>query len=238
VAPQSALSGFWSGHDHGVQRKQVHGVVFDLGETLVNEARAWAGWADWLGVSTLTLFAALGATIAQREPHDRAFELVRPGIDVAGEAAAKEAAGHPWRFDSTDLYPDALPCLDQLIARGQRIGVVGNQPEAVAVMLPELQSRADMVATSTAWGVHKPDQEFFDRVSQEMDLPPSALAYVGDRLDNDVLPAMRAGMTGVFIRRGPWGVVHATWPESTQATISIESLEELGPVLDQHARSP
>ena len=31
------------------------------------------------------------------------------------------------------------------------------------------------------------------------------IAYVGDRADNDVGPAIAAGMVGVHIRRGPWG---------------------------------
>ncbi len=34
---------------------------------------------------------------------------------------------------------------------------------------------------------------------------PSEVLYVGDRLDNDVLPAKSAGMQAVLIRRGPWG---------------------------------
>jgi FMN phosphatase YigB (HAD superfamily) len=50
---------------------------------------------------------------------------------------------------------------------------------------------------------------------------------VGDRLDNDVLPAVAAGMTGVFVRRGPWGVIHATWPEAARANLRLETLNEL-----------
>ncbi len=47
------------------------------------------------------------------------------------------------------------------------------------------------------------------RVSAEVGLRPSQVAYVGDRLDNDVLPAKAAGMFAVFMRRGPWGHLHA-----------------------------
>ncbi len=39
-------------------------VVFDVGETLVDESRMWGEWADWLGVTRLAFFAALGAVIA------------------------------------------------------------------------------------------------------------------------------------------------------------------------------
>ena len=49
------------------------------------------------------------------------------------------------------------------------------------------------------------------------------MAYVGDRVDNDVLPALRAGMIAVHIRRGPWGRVRETPPDA----IAIESLDEV-----------
>ncbi len=102
-------------------------------------------------------------------------------------------------------------------------------------MLDELRVRADLVASSGSWGVEKPDRAFFERVSEELTLPPSSIAYVGDRLDNDVLPAIETGMAGVFLRRGPWGVIQATWPEARQATIAIDSLDELPAALSELA---
>ena len=53
------------------------------------------------------------------------------------------------------------------------------------------------------------------------------IAYVGDRLDNDVLPSLAAGMTSVFLRRGPWGWMHAERPEIEQAHIRLDSLLDL-----------
>jgi FMN phosphatase YigB (HAD superfamily) len=83
------------------------------------------------------------------------------------------------------------------------------------------------VASSARWGVEKPSPAFFERIVAELSLAPEEIAYVGDRLDNDVLPAKAAGLLAVFIRRGPWGAVHATWPEVADADVRIESLDEL-----------
>ena len=47
--------------------------------------------------------------------------------------------------------------------------------------------------------------------------------YVGDRVDNDVAPALAFGMAAVHIRRGPWGYLHETPPGVRR----IESLLEL-----------
>jgi FMN phosphatase YigB (HAD superfamily) len=49
------------------------------------------------------------------------------------------------------------------------------------------------------------------------------IAYVGDRADNDVGPAIAAGMVGVHIRRGPWGHLQ----EPPAGAIRITSLDEL-----------
>ena len=83
-------------------------VVFDIGETLVDESRMWGEWADWLGVTRLTFFAALGAVIAAKQHHNRVFELVRPGIDLAREREARRAHGGLTRIERCDLYPDAV----------------------------------------------------------------------------------------------------------------------------------
>jgi len=197
-------------------------VVLDLGETLVDETENWGRWADHLAVPRLTFFAALGAVIAARRPHTDVFELFRPGFRLEEEAPRKAAAGLPWGFSQDDLYPDALPALRDLRAAGFRLAVMANQPAEAMAFLRTLP--VDRVATSAGWGVAKPDPAFFARVASEVGTAPEHIAYVGDRVDNDVLPARGAGMLAVHLRRGPWGVIHADWPEAAQAHVRLTSL--------------
>jgi hypothetical protein len=42
----------------------IDAVVFDVGETLVDETREYGNWADWLGVPRHTFSAVFGAVIA------------------------------------------------------------------------------------------------------------------------------------------------------------------------------
>jgi HAD superfamily hydrolase (TIGR01662 family) len=202
-------------------------VVFDVGETLVDETRHWGEWADWLGVPRLTFFAAFGAVVERGWPHHRVFELVRPGIDVEAEHRRRAAAGWRYTLEPADFYPDVLPCLAGLRDAGFRVGVAGNQPEAAEASLAALGVPADFIASSARWGVEKPDPAFFARAAEAVAASPDQVAYVGDRLDNDVLPAKAAGMRAVFIRRGPWGVVHAGWPEAARADLRLETLHGL-----------
>jgi FMN phosphatase YigB (HAD superfamily) len=203
----------------------LRAVVFDAGETLLSEERAWAAWADWLGVRRWTLAAALGGLIERRGDHRTAFEIVRPGFDLAHEQAARAAAGVPDDPAALfDAHEDARPCLARLRGAGLRVGVAANQPLATEPVLRELLEPGELLGVSAAWGISKPDPRFFARVVEALELEPAAIAYVGDRVDNDVLPALRAGMVAVHVRRGPWGVVQAGWPEAMRARIRADDL--------------
>jgi FMN phosphatase YigB (HAD superfamily) len=204
----------------------VKAVFFDVGETLVDESRAWMSWADWLGVSALTMLGLLGATIGRGEHHLRAFELVRPGFDLDAERCARAAAGVPDVLKPEDLYPDALPCLDALRERGFVVGVAGNT-SAEAEMFLRAHCGEALIASSAGLGAAKPSQQFFAAIARLAGLVPAEIAYVGDRVDNDVLPALRVGMVAVHIGRGPWGRLHAREPDAARATLRIDSLAEL-----------
>lgn len=210
----------------------MRAVFFDVGETLVDETRAWIAWADWLGVSAGTMLGLLGATIARGEHHLRAFELVRPGFDLDAERRARVAAGVPDEFHAEDLYPDALPCLDALRECGYLVGVAGNTAAATEAFLRAHCGEA-VVASSATLGAEKPSPAFFRAVAGLAGLDPAAVAYVGDRVDNDVVPALCSGMAAVHVRRGPWGHLQAASADAARATLRVDTLAELPGALAQ-----
>ncbi|WP_416360765.1 HAD family hydrolase [Burkholderia cepacia] len=81
-------------------------------------------------------------------------------------------------------------------------------------------------------GVDKPDARFFERIVAETNgIEPSRIAYVGDRLDNDVEPARRAGMVPVFLRRGPWAIIQSGSGRFASPVHAIDSLSALPALL-------
>ena len=187
----------------------VEAVCFDVGETLIDETNMWTRVAHAGGLTPFTLMAGLGATIARGEQHTAVWELL--GVE-----------NPPGSWTMQDWYPDALPCLERLRVAGYRIYACGNTPASVE---QELAPLFDGVASSEGLGVWKPAPEFFDKMAELAGVPAAKIAYVGDRVDNDVEPALRAGMVGVHIRRGPWGYLQGAAP------IQIDSLDELPAVL-------
>lgn len=205
----------------------IRAVCFDVGETLVDETRHWIEWADFLGVPAMTLFTAIGVTMERGQSLRRVFEIFKPGMDPGTARTLRAAQGWIYNFTAQDLYPDAIPCLTTLKERGYKVLIAGNQPIEAEAALRRLDVPADLIATSAGWGVSKPDPRFFAKVIEAAGEPADAIAYVGDRLDNDVLPTRTAGMTAVFIRRGPWGWMHSEMPEIEQAQIRLDSLLDL-----------
>ena len=204
----------------------VRAVVFDVGETLVDETRIWSDWADWLGIPRLTFMAVLGALIERGGDHLDPLRLFVPGIDIKAEFAKRADAGVPDDLRVDDLYPDAVPALRALIAAGYRVGIVGNQPTRAEAVFNGLGMALDFVASSASWGVAKPDPAFFARLLEMTGNPgPGQVAYAGDRVDNDVIPAAAAGMRAIWVRRGPWGMIQRAG--NAQPALTVDSLDEL-----------
>jgi FMN phosphatase YigB (HAD superfamily) len=155
------------------------------------------------------------------------FEIFKPGMDPGTARKLRAAQGWTYDFTRQDLYPDALPCLAALRERGYKVLIAGNQPVEAEAALARLDMPADLIASSGGWGVSKPDPRFFAKVIEAAGEPPESIAYVGDRLDNDVLPTLAAGMISVFVRRGPWGWMHAELPEIERAHIRLDNLLDL-----------
>ncbi|MGW4503344.1 HAD family hydrolase [Streptomyces sp. NPDC004436] len=212
----------------------IRTVVLDIGETLTRDDRYWAAWADWLGVPRHTLSALVGAVVVDGRDNADAIRLLRPGIDISAEYAAREAAGRGERLDESDLYEDVRPALAALRASGVRVIVAGNQSPLAGELLRALSLPADLVVTSGEWGVSKPARAFFDQVLEVADSVAEETLYVGDHPANDIHPARAAGLRTAHIRRGPWGHWWADDPEvRAAADWSIGSLLELSDIVTQ-----
>ena len=78
----------------------VRALVFDVGETLVDESRMWSESALNAGVTPFALMGVIGALIERGDDHRSAWPIL--GIDPPST--------YP-DITEVDLYPDALDCL-------------------------------------------------------------------------------------------------------------------------------
>lgn len=212
----------------------IRAVFFDIGETLVNEGEIYGRWADWLGAPRHSFLAKLGAVLVTGGTHMDLLEYWRPGFDLDAEQKRRAEAGVPNGFGPADLYPDAAGCLSRLRAGGLYVGVAGNQPVEAEEQFLALGLEADVVGISDVWGVQKPAAEFFARCADLAGVPAGEILYVGDRIDNDVRPALAFGMRAAFLRRGPWGHILSDPDALERCTFVLDDLEGLPDLVRAH----
>jgi putative hydrolase of the HAD superfamily len=128
------------------------------------------------------------------------------------------------------VFPDAIPALDALRARGLIVGAVSNWVWQLPELLHSLDlvSRFDFVAASARIGYEKPHRRIFEWALAEAGVPAETVLHVGDHVDADVEGATAVGIGAVLIDRDGRNA-----PDAVPAGIPvIRSLDELLPLVD------
>jgi len=207
----------------------LRALVFDVGETIVDETREYGTWADWLGVPRHTFSSVFGAVIKSGGDYRQTFNHFEPGFDLERERVQRIALGQAEWFGEDDLYPDVRSSLAAIKNLGYVVGLAGNQTHEAHRLLSAMDLPVDFVATSASLGFEKPSGEFYQHIIETCGVAPESIGYVGDRLDNDVRPARAAGLVAIHILRGPWA--HIVTDDAGEAHLTIKSLNDLADLL-------
>ena len=62
----------------------------------------------------------------------------------------------------------------------------------------------DLVIASAEEGLEKPDRRIFELALSRADCKPENAVMIGDRVDNDIIPAKKIGMKTVRVKQGMW----------------------------------
>ncbi len=123
------------------------------------------------------------------------------------------------------LFPDTLPALQTLQARGVPLGIISNYGTGLLDLLLQfdLACYFNFAIVSAHEGLAKPDPRIFEMALQAAGVTANRALYVGDNVTDDIEGARRVGMEAVLINRPgrPRG----------SAPLVIESLLELEPLV-------
>lgn len=134
------------------------------------------------------------------------------------------------------LLPDTADVLDDLVARGYRIGLITNGPSdaqrgVVAGLDLERWCRYVVVSGDAAIGVRKPNPAVFAHALGHAGAQAGETWFVGDNPLTDIVGAARAGMRTVWL-----ATPEATLPVGVpEPTARIARLAELPVLLSQPA---
>jgi putative hydrolase of the HAD superfamily len=229
----------------GPRRPRV--VLFDVGATLVDphpsapelvlrvlRTHGLEVSADELGAAEPDAWRAVRHLIPfQRygQEESRAFWDVFYGVLLerlgrANDGAVRAALYDEFqRLENWRLYPEAISVLQELRARGYRLGVVSNWEEWLENLLLALEVHAlfDGIVASGPFGRAKPHPSIFLKALDLLGATPAEAVHVGDNPRDDVEGARAAGLRPILIDR------RNRFPSLDVDRIS--SLEELPAVL-------
>jgi HAD superfamily hydrolase (TIGR01549 family) len=129
---------------------------------------------------------------------------------------------------------DTLPTLLALRQANYRLGMISNagddQDVQSLVDKAGVRSYFEVIVTSAAQGIRKPNPRIFHTVLDQLGVEPSRAAMVGDTLGADILGAQNAGVYAIWITRRADVPSNAAHRDTIQPDAAIHDLAEL-PVL-------
>ena len=238
----------------------LEAVLFDYGDTLL-EFRL--DDELWLGAMRDMLLAAGGpperaadlrgeierrVTELTADPDDHA-ELVYEEV-VAGALAAVgtspgpellrtaiEAQHRGW-LGARRLHPKAHWLLQEVRARGLRIGIVSNTFDPPDLLHADLVSdgvaeRVDAIVFSSELGLRKPAPEIYRAALDALDVEPANALFVGDRVREDVQGPAALGMrtclvTYFRVAGGDHGLADAVAESPADVLATVDTIMAAG----------
>jgi 2-haloalkanoic acid dehalogenase type II len=164
--------------------------------------------------------------------------LAEMGYPAVTEATLRQAVAAMYAVSQAHWQPevDAVPTLQALRQRGYRLGLVSNagDDQDVQTLVDKAQLRPyfDVILTSAAQGIRKPNPRIFHTALQALgECPPENAVMVGDTLGADILGAQNTGMTSIWITRRANSAANQAHLDTIQPDISVNTLSELLEVL-------
>jgi putative hydrolase of the HAD superfamily len=121
-----------------------------------------------------------------------------PGRSYECAVEMTSAWEHAHNFE---LYEDALPVLEELRARGLKLGLVSNTGRDLAAFVEHHGIDVDVALGSGAHGKVKPDPSIFRAALDALGVEPEEAAMVGDSPEDDVAGARAIGMQAFLVDR-------------------------------------
>lgn len=173
----------------------VKWLFFDIGSTLVDETKVY---------DDIFQKIAVAAGVSAEYVKNLAIGFYRQNKRGHREVMRLLGVEYPeWSPLYEELYPDTVKCLE-VLEKKYRLGIIANQIPGAEKRLEGMGIRRyfDLIVTSAEEGVAKPDPGIFRIALNRAGCAPEQAVMIGDRIDNDIVPAKQMGMKTVRIKQG------------------------------------
>lgn len=209
--------------------ENIKWLFFDVGSTIVDEHIAYEHRMREIAVL---------ANMTYKTVYKISLEFYKNNKKGDLETAKLLKVGLPdWHKEDEVLYSDASQCLE-VLSRHYKIGIIANQSPGTRDRLEQygILKYIDVVAASAEEGAAKPDKEIFEIALKRSNCKPYAALMVGDRIDNDIVPANLLGMHTIRIMQG-FGQYWNIKSKIEEADCTVNNLAEILNILPTTALS-
>lgn len=170
-------------------------LFFDIGSTLVDESECVKKRCDVIINKN---------SIDRNEFYNKVEEYAKTDSFAVRAAAVCYGVGIPrWYGELEKLYPETKHVLE-ILSKKYSLGIIANQVAGAKDRLDnwDIGKYFDVVVASAEAGCSKPDLKIFNLALEQAGCKPNEAVMIGDRLDNDIIPAKHLGMKTVWVRQG------------------------------------
>lgn len=175
--------------------KEIKWLFFDVGSTIMNEQIAYEHrMRDIANVANISFEKVYEMAMAY-------YKLNKKGdLEVARELGVSLPK---WYMEDEFLYDNAIQCFETL-SKKYKIGIIANQSLGTEERLAHqgILKFINLIVASAEEGVAKPDRRIFEIALERSNCKPVNAIMIGDRIDNDIIPAKRMGMNTIWIKQG------------------------------------
>lgn len=203
--------------------ENIEWVFFDVGSTIIDEHIAYEhrmkDIADLANTTYSSVYETAMGFYKQNQKGDLETAKLL-GVDLT-----------KWHKEDEVLYRDAYECLEILSSR-YKIGIIANQSLGTKDRLEQhgILQYIDLVIASAEEGVAKPDKKIFEIALERGNCKPNNAVMIGDRIDNDIIPAKLLGMYTIWIKQ-EFGQYWNITQEVEKADCVVHSLMDICNIL-------
>lgn len=194
-------------------------IFFDLGATLVDESDVYKSRCE---------YAIRQLNIDPAEFMNRVYEEAKISPTPIRTAAKAYGVVLPeWDSSLEKLYEGAFDIVSYLYGK-YKLGIIANQSLGTQERIDNwgIGKFFDVVMASAEAGCAKPDLKIFSAALDKAGCKPADAVMVGDRLDNDIIPAKKLGMKTIWVRQG-YAIYQSIDDESKRPDHIVDSINEL-----------
>lgn len=198
---------------------EIKWLFFDVGSTLVDESKC---------IDKRCEVIIENNGIDRKEFYDKVYEFAKTDHFAVKTAAKYYGFEIPrWYGELECLYPDVDKTLKKLSEK-YKLGIIANQVSGTKDRLDNwgIGKYFDVIAASAEEGCEKPDLKIFERALNKAGCKPEESVMIGDRLDNDIVPANKIGMKTIWVRQG-FAQYQSASNEYEQADFTVDKISDI-----------